>query len=139
MTIQTCAAVMVPPETLQQIDLFLEQFFAEGHPQQAGQRMLTDRLKQTQVRGLENLIVATTRFSEIINYIKNQTGKDRREWKAVGPLLLSQLEALEARAAELADGDAGRQLEIKLRLARGWARQVVAHYLYGQIIQGEAP
>lgn len=122
---------MLGRNTLDAIDLFLENYHEEGKTKEAGEKMAEAGMKNTQVRGLENLIVSTRRFSEIINYIKNQVGR-RKEWKSAGPLLLAQLETIEQKAREIAGEDSGARLEVKLRLAKGWARQVVAHYLYEQ-------
>lgn len=117
--------------TMTSIDLFLEEYYEQGHTKRAGEAMAKCDMKKSQVRGLENLLVSTSRFSEIINYIKNQVGKDRKEWQSVGPLLLDQLATIEMKAHEMAGEEPAKRLAIKLILARGWARQVVAHYLYG--------
>jgi hypothetical protein len=83
------------------------------------------------------LVTSTRRFSESINYIKNQAGKDKREmWSAVAPRLLGQLESLENKALGLGVGSPEKILEIKPRLVRGWAKQVVTHYLYEDSLQG---
>ena len=136
MTIHAIDAVVLPQALRQQIDLFLEALYEGGHTRKAGQQMVDSNMKSSQVRGLENLIVATTRFSEIINYIKNQVGKNRPEWEQAGPLLLNQLHQLEQEAERLVANNAAVRLETKLELARGWARQVVAHYLYGAKSKG---
>jgi hypothetical protein len=117
--------------TMSAIDLFLEEYYEQGHTKRAGEAMANSQMKKSQVHGLENLLVSTSRFSEIINYIKNQVGKDRKEWQSVGPILLDQLASIETKAHEIAGEDPAKRLAIKLILARGWARQVVAHYLYG--------
>lgn len=126
----------VSANTLRAIDGFLEEYYEEGQTQDAGKQLAESGMKNTQVRGLENLIACTTRFSEIINYIKNQVGKGRSGWKETGPLLLKQLKTMEEKASEMAGEDPALRLEIKLRLARGWARQVVAHYLYETGVKG---
>lgn len=118
------------------IDRFLEELYENGNTKEAGLKMAESDMKNTQIRGLENLIVSTTRFSEIINYIKNQVGKNRTEWQTVGPILICQLEKIEAKAVEIAAEDLSVRMEVKLRLARGWARQVVAHFLYDAKEQG---
>jgi len=115
-----------------EIDWFLEDLYEDGKTKEAGQKLAVCKMDKSQVRGLENLVVSTTRFSEIINYIKNQVGKEKKEnkWRNVGEEFLSQLKSIEAKATEIAGDDPATRLEVKLRLARGWARQVVAHYLY---------
>lgn len=123
-------APLLSAKTLKSIDLFLEDFYPKSI--EAGEKIAACKMEKTQVRGLENLIVSVTRFSEVINYIKNQVGKEREKniWKEVGPILLSQLQVIEAKAIEIAGDNPIERLEVKLRLLRGWARQVVAHYLY---------
>jgi hypothetical protein len=90
------------------------------------------------VHGLENLIVSTSRFSEIINYIKNQAGKDtkKKSWAAIVEDMLHQLKDLETKARDIGETDTEAVLEIKLKLAKGWARQVVSHYLYESTLKG---
>jgi len=120
---------LLTPTILQQVDQFLESIYPKSI--KAGQALADVRLKNTQIRGLENIVTSTSRFSEILNFIKNQAGKERkRQWAEVAPVLLEQLETLEQQAHQMSGEDAALCLEIKMRLARGWARQVVSHYLY---------
>lgn len=123
-------APLLRAKALKSIDLFLEEYYAKSS--ETGDKLASCSMEKTQVRGLENMIVSATRFSEVINYIKNQIGKERERnvWKQVGPMLLDQLKDIENKAGEIAGGNDLERLEIKLRLLRGWARQVVAHYLY---------
>jgi hypothetical protein len=130
------SAVRLNMQALKSIDQFLEGYYEEGNSQRAGRAMAGCGMKNSQVRGLENLIAATSRFSEVINYIKNQIGKNRSEWQSAGPILLTQLETIESKAAEIAGADPAVKMEVKLRLVRGWARQVVAHYLYDRKTEG---
>jgi hypothetical protein len=116
-------------DTLKAIDVYLEDFYPQSR--NAGKRMADAGLGTSQIRGLETIITSTTRFSEIINHIKNQAGKDKKKkWSGVASLLLEQLETLEAEAHRISKDFPTRILDIKLRLARGWAKQVVTHYLY---------
>lgn len=123
----------------QEIDLFLEDFYPEG--KRAGMLAATvfkeqDKKMMAQIRNLENLVVSTRRFSEIVNFIKNQAGKEgsiAKKWCQVAGPFLAQLEQLEAKARELGNGDAELVLDAKLRLARRWIKQVVAHYLFEQV------
>jgi hypothetical protein len=114
------------------IDQFLESMVVES--QQMGEELYRAFEKKiTQIRGLERLIVSTTRFSEIRNYVKNQAGRETgssKPWKLVAEALLRQLAKLEGKAIEIGGADNGAVMDAKLRLARGWGRQVVAHYLY---------
>ncbi len=126
---QTPLAPVLEPEILRNIDLYLEEFYPNSV--NAGNQMASADLRMAQIRGLETLVTSVTRFSEIINYIKNQTGKDKKNtWVRVGSLLLGQLEQLEKEAGGMGNNDPTVTLEIKMKLARGWAKQVVAHYLY---------
>jgi hypothetical protein len=122
------------PEINKRIDLFLEDIYPAS--EEMGKRMVC--LDTSQVRGLENLIVSTSRFSEIINYIKNQAGKDtkNKSWTGFAEDMLHQLKNLENKAWEIGGTDAEAVLEIKLKLARGWAKQVVSHYLYEKNLKG---
>lgn len=95
--------------------------------------------KKRQVKNLENLIYSTTRFTEVKNFVKNQMGKDEKgkDWRCpvggtgkMGDLILGELERIEGKAKELAQGCPDEIFEVKMRLLRGWVRQVVAHYDY---------
>lgn len=115
------------------IDVYLEDFYEKGRSKDAGEQMARVKLTMAQVRGFETLAASTPRFSEIINYIKNQAGKEPKakgQWGQVAPGLLSQLEDLEKKAMELGDKDPEKVAPIKLKLARAWAAQVVTHYLF---------
>ncbi len=116
------------------IDLFLEDFYGEA--QKLGTGASRANMKIAQMRGLENLVVSTRRFSEIANYIKNQAGRQTRAtavWRNVAGEFLRQLDRLENKARQLGGDDAEMVLDAKLRLARGWIKQVVAHYLFEKV------
>ena len=129
--------IKLSSETLDAIDYYLEELFESKKTENLGNRMKGVGLKQTQIRGLETLIVSTTRFSEIINYVKNQTGKDfarkpdKQTWAQFGSIILDHLNEIQVRAQEIVGDKKEEKMEVKLRLANGWARQVVASYLYG--------
>ncbi len=136
MTSQMPLMPVLGRETLKEIDLYLEEFYPKSIG--AGNAMASADLGNAQVRGLETLITSAGRFSEIVNYIKNQTGKDKKgKWLQIGTLLLGQLEQLENKANEIGRKDPATTLEIKMKLARGWAKQVVAHYLYLMSLKGK--
>ncbi|MGA2404102.1 MAG: hypothetical protein ABSG91_20740 [Syntrophobacteraceae bacterium] len=125
------ATPVLNPAILRKVDNFLEDFYSES--KRAGNDLAAVKMKNAQVRGLETLVASTTRFSEILNYIKNQAGKEKdkeKKWSETAPLLLEQLNTLEERAKEISKGQPQSLLNVKLRLARGWARQVVAQYVY---------
>lgn len=136
MTNQTPLGPVLAHETLKEIDLYLEDFYPKSV--EAGNAMAIADIGNTQIRGLETLITSASRFSEIINYIKNQIGKEKKgKWLQIGPLLLGQLEQLEKKAKEMGCEDPLKTLEIKMKLARGWAKQVVTHYLYSMSLKGK--
>ncbi|WP_287126954.1 hypothetical protein [Desulfobacter sp.] len=115
--------------TSRKIDLYLEKIYPDS--KLAGDELAAKKLEKTQLRGLETVITSTSRFSEIINYIKNQAARDtNRKWIDVAPRLIRQLDALEAQAETLGNGDASLILDIKMKLARGWGKQVITHCLY---------
>ena len=90
-------------------------------------------LETSQVRKLQTLVTSTTRFSEILNFVKNQAGKRNktaREWVKVAPQMIRQLEEFEEKARTIEENNPEKILAIKLRLAHGWVKQLVAHYLY---------
>jgi hypothetical protein len=115
--------------TLKNVDLYLDAFYPRS--KNAGDELAKVKISTAQIRGLETLVTSTTRFSEILNYIKNQAGKERKErkWSKIAPLLIGQLEELEIEAQRLGQ-EPRKILDIKLRLAKGWAKQVVTNYLY---------
>ncbi|MDM8539430.1 hypothetical protein QUF70_21965 [Desulfobacterales bacterium HSG17] len=118
-----------------EIDLFLEEIYDDS--KKAGEEMAEVGLGKAQIRGLETMILSTTRFSEIMNYIKNQAGKDNKmKWAIVAPGLIKRLEKLEEKAEELGKNDPSLCLAIKMKLARGWEKQVISHCLYQLLLMG---
>ena len=89
----------------------------------------------TQIRNLQQITCAATRFADIEDFVKNQMGKERvddqnkPEWRAIGGDVLRQLAQLRAKSQEL-DTEPHHQMALRLRLARGWVRAVVSAYLY---------
>lgn len=125
------AEPILNPETLKAIDLHLEALYESKTTIDIGQKMADVELKSSQIRNLENLVMSTKRFSEIINFIKNQTGKDKKgKWPLIADVLLHQLEALEDKAREIGKDNPGITFEVKRQLARGWVKQIVAHYFF---------
>lgn len=117
------------PEVLKKIDLFLESIYPES--EKTGLLMAKKELKNTQVRKLEKIITSASRFSEIINFIKNQVGKDNEhKWLPISEIMLEQLKGIENKAIELGCDDDLLIMEMKLKITRGWARQVACHYFY---------
>jgi hypothetical protein len=126
----TTPVKVITHEVSREIDIFLEGFYEKSIA--AAKQMVKCNLEKTQARSLETLTLTTSRFSEIINYVKRQIGKEtkNKQWQEFGPELLTQLDTLEHKAEELGQGDARSCLDIKLQLARGWSTQVICHYLY---------
>ena len=129
------AEPLLSPETLKAIDLHLEALYESKATIDIGQKMadIKSDTKQfnTQIRNLENLVMSTRRFSEIINFIKNQTGKDKKgKWPLIADTLLHQLEKLEDKAKEIGEENPCIIFEVKKHLARGWVKQIAAHYFF---------
>jgi ribosomal protein L11 len=129
MSNHTPLAPTLGPLKLAEIDRFLEDFYPQS--KEAAGKLSSVDLGKSQIRGFETIVTSSTRFSQIVNYIKNQAGKDNKQkWSVVAPLLLEQLDQLEKSATEMAAEEPVMVLDIKMRLVRGWAGQVVAHCLY---------
>ena len=132
MNSENISAPSLDLKLLKDIDLYMEEFYPQA--KEAGEKMAEVKLAKAQIRNLETIITSVTRFSEVINYIKNQAGKDKsrkdKTWILIAPLLLGQLEQLEKKASQMANNNPEILLDIKMRLARVWAKQVVAQYLY---------
>lgn len=121
-------------DTYRLIDQHLESIY-ENSIELSGKITQAGLNNKSQIRGFETLVNSTYRFSEIKNFIKNQAGKENRQasgWRQVAPDMLSQLESLERKALEISGSNPDKLLETKLRLARGWSRQVICHFLYSR-------
>ena len=103
----------------------------------------TNRIK-TQIRNLQQITCSATRFADIEDFVKNQMGKEKMgkqaPWKALGQEVLKQLAQLRAQSEEF-DTNPVNQMDLRLRLARGWVRAVVGEYLYRVALDqmGETP
>lgn len=103
----------------------------------------TNRIK-TQIRNLQQITCSATRFADIEDFVKNQMGKEKMgkqaPWKALGQEVLKQLAQLRAQSEKF-DTDPVNQMDLRLRLARGWVRAVVGEYLYRVALDqmGETP
>jgi hypothetical protein len=85
-----------------------------------------------QVRNLQQTVTSATRLSDVEDFVKNQMGRETqsgRPWRKVGPEVLTHLDELRRLAGELAEAP-DTQLQVRLRLARGWVRAVVSEYLF---------
>lgn len=93
-----------------------------------------DNRVSTQVRNLQQVTVSARRLADVEDFVKNQMGKNTRssqDWRKVGEELLEHLRLLRKMADELAPDD-GQRLQLRLYLARGWVRAVVAGYLFAR-------
>ena len=64
------------------------------------------QIKDTQIKNLQNIINSTTRFGEIINFVKSQTGRHQKgdnNWVKLGPALLDELYKIDGYAKEIAE------------------------------------
>ncbi|KPA14382.1 hypothetical protein MHK_005403 [Candidatus Magnetomorum sp. HK-1] len=124
-------------QTLKKIDLHLESLYEKNYATNSknniGKIMAEVDLGSTQVRGLERLTLSSTRFSQTINYVKNQAGKEKKnkkKWSIVAEKLIPQLEELEKEAHKIGENVPATVLEVKMRLSRGLIKMIVANYYY---------
>jgi len=89
----------------------------------------------TQVRNLQQIALSARRFVDIEDFVKNQMGKRRNKWPAVGEEVLSQLRVLRRESRNMS-GDRAQEFLLRLHLARGWVNVVVGEYLY-QVAQSQ--
>lgn len=116
------------------IDQHLESIY-ENSVALAGRIVQAGLDTKSQIRGFETLVNSTSRFSEIKNFIKNQAGKEGKQsgaWRQIAGEMLAHLDSLEAEAANIVGNNLEQSMEAKLRLARGWSKQVLCHYLYAR-------
>ncbi|GIW92212.1 MAG: hypothetical protein KatS3mg110_0253 [Pirellulaceae bacterium] len=84
----------------------------------------------TQIRNLQQIVCAATRFADIEDFVKNQMGKTGGDqWRQVGPHVLAHLDELRKQSQQVASTPE-QAMAVRLRLARGWVRAVVSQYLY---------
>ncbi len=117
-----------------QIDRHLESIY-ENSVALAGKISQAGLDSKSQMRGFETLVNSTSRFSEIKNFIKNQAGKEGRQssgWRQIAADMLTHLDAIESEAAKISNDDPEQLMAAKLRLARGWSKQVICHFLYSR-------
>lgn len=88
-------------------------------------------LNDTQIRNLQNVVNSTTRFSEIMNYVKAQTGR-HKEWEHLGPEIVKSLDKIDEYAGKIVGAEQDRG-EVRLKLSRLWVKIVVAEFLYREI------
>lgn len=123
-------------EQRHKIDEFLESIYPEA--KKTAEDLVSVIDNRTQIRGFETMVASVTRFSDVINYVKNQAGKDnkKKDWALIAPGLLRELEKLEKKAEEIGGDYPGLILAIKMKLVRGWTRQISTHYLFQKCLTG---
>lgn len=102
------------------------------------------KINPTQIRSIQNVVNSTQRFSEVLNFIKSQTGR-HKEWKQLGPKLVAVMEKIdklsdgilqeiEKKLKEKKESQAKEEIpakgEIRLALCRHWVKIFVAEFLY---------
>lgn len=105
------------------------------------------RINATQIRSIQNVVNSTQRFSEILNFIKSQTGRHYKEWKQLGPKLVSIMEKIDTDAEsilqekEKKDTQTKEEIplkgEVRLALCRHWVKIFVAEFLYSNPKKGD--
>ena len=104
-----------------------------------GELLARVHMNTSQVRNLQQIVYTATRFTTIINYVKNQIGKGQRDkqWATVvnnndrvGDLVLQQLDQLRHEGERIAQEYDESPYAVALQLARGWVEQVATQFLY---------
>jgi len=98
---------------------------------------------KTQANNLKVRAFHATRFTEIISFVKNQVGKEKKGEKwlyqdkghstCLGIHILEDLEKINKEAESIAGNEKlgkPEKIEIALRLARGYIDALVVNYLY---------
>jgi hypothetical protein len=125
-------------EILKKIDKAIEKFYPES-PKIAEKFVNAfGRKSKSQVKNFENIVFSTTRFTEIINFVKNQAGKDYegKGWaknldgQLLGDIILQKLTEIDSEAKKVAEGNDEIYFDARMRILRGWTEQVVTHYEY---------
>lgn len=127
-------------QTVREVDQYLDEHHEEFT--KLGQKLFEvfkyDKDKNrisSQIRNLQQVACSATRFADIEDFVKNQMGKEagkeesKKEWQKAGDDVLEQLDRLRRDSAQIADAEAD-QMQVRLKLARGWVRAVVSEYLY---------
>lgn len=130
--------LLLTPELIEEVNKFLDSEAEQEAATNLGldlYRVFKDEKGgriSTQVRNLEQIAVAATRFADIEDFVKQQMGRNTgayREWRRVGNTILNHLRTLRTKAEHLST-DEGQRLLLRLHLARGWIHSVVNAYLY---------
>lgn len=97
------------------------------------------RNQKNQMKNLENIANTALKASDVLDYIKRQTGRANKNegWKSqgLGVELINQIEDELAKARDRVDRSLGltdeiQKLEVYLLIIREFIRQVVIHYEY---------
>lgn len=121
----------------EQLDNFRPRILAE--------RLSKTRLKQSQVRNLENLAYTTDKISDITDLLKKLIGRDSKGtgWAQdnIGPELVTALDALRAEADRIVADipekiksevgpDLDRSRRVHLELCREFIKHLTAEFMY---------
>ncbi len=118
-------------EVALQADRFYDQAQALGHKAATN---LTDK-KRSQISGLENIANCALKTTDVFDYIKLRTAR-QKEWQSWGPELLTYLgrdlrtQSESITATLEIDRDSAEGLEVYLLLIREFVRQLAAQYEY---------
>jgi len=134
-------------ETLLEVDKAIEEFYPNSIETGRILSEIFNESNKTQIKNFENIICSTTRFTEAYNFIKNQIGKSAKDkgWTKripdngretmIGERILKEMYTLEKKSEKITD-DKELVFDVRMRLLRGWIKQVVAHYEYNLIKEG---
>jgi len=103
----------------------------------------------TQVRNLQAVTLSAQRLADVEAFIKNQMGKDSgqtsQKWRQVGESLLKDIDGIfrttDSKQSGFLLGDISQEITrnqirlVRLYLARGWVKSVVASYMYQKALQ----
>jgi hypothetical protein len=112
-------------------------------PQEIAKKLMSSKLKKTQVRNLESVAYTTDKISDITDLIKKLTGRDPKNerWGKdnAGTMLIAELEALREKAKGCherlsnmyPDAIEPDQLRlVHLAFCREFVKHLAAHYLF---------
>ncbi len=135
--------INIQKQIIREVNLIADGFYADA--KEHGQRAfdaLTDK-KRSQITGLESLANSTQKVSDVFNYVKIRTAR-QREWKehSFGRELLSYMETTLAQKREIVIANLKaqefqpgnyQQQEIYILLIRAFVSQLAAHYEYAAL------
>jgi len=129
---------------LKEVNIIADQTEFREKAKNMGEKAKTLFKDKAQMKNLENIANSSMKITDILNFIKRQTGKDkdRKNWyrNNFGPDLLDIMEGYLAGAStsvkqNLEVTDHAEQMLIDLLIVREFIRQVVIHYEYRTVGQ----